>query len=69
MDSIRDNFTQKLPTNSVRVLEYPWTPLLANDEQFAFLVGGFATNPWLSEQLEKRLVDLGFRFSKPDTHT
>jgi len=36
---------------------------------FAFLVGGFATSPWLSEQLQRRLSDLGFQFCKPDMHT
>lgn len=34
-----------------------------------FLVGGFGTSPWLSQQLEKRLSGLGLRFCKPDTHT
>jgi len=36
---------------------------------FAFLVGGFATSPWLSEQLQRRLLDIGFQFSKPDMDT
>jgi len=35
----------------------------------AFLVGGFATSPWLSEQLQRRVSDLGFQFCKPDEHT
>jgi len=52
-DTIRDNFKQRLPANSI-----------------AFLVGGFATSPWLSEQLESRLLGLGFQFCKPsDMHT
>ena len=38
-------------------------------EQFAFLVGGFATNQWLSEQLEKRLSDFNLNICKPDTQT
>ncbi|KAF9650931.1 hypothetical protein BDM02DRAFT_3163995 [Thelephora ganbajun] len=52
VDSIRDNFSQRLATNS-----------------YAFLVGGFATSPWLSEQLEGRLLDIGLKFCKPDTAT
>jgi len=37
---------------------------------FAFLVGGFATNLWVSKQLERQLLDLGFQFCKPsDTHS
>ncbi|KAF9649037.1 hypothetical protein BDM02DRAFT_3095383 [Thelephora ganbajun] len=52
VDSIRDNFRQRLTTNS-----------------FAFLVGGFATNLWLTEQLQKRLLDIGLRFCKPDMDT
>jgi len=36
---------------------------------FAFLVGGFAGSPWLSEQLEKRLFDIGLRICRPDTYT
>ena len=38
-------------------------------EQFAFLIGGFASSPWFSEQLEKRLLDIGFQFSKPEMDT
>ncbi|KAF9783757.1 hypothetical protein BJ322DRAFT_877685 [Thelephora terrestris] len=36
---------------------------------FAFLVGGFATSPWLSEQLQQRLLSIGFQFSKPEMDT
>jgi len=36
---------------------------------FAFLVGGFATSPWFSEQLQRRVLDIGFQFCKPDTNT
>jgi hypothetical protein len=36
---------------------------------FAFLVGGFASSPWLSAQLNRRLSDLGLKFFKPDTNT
>ncbi|KAF9783759.1 hypothetical protein BJ322DRAFT_1109608 [Thelephora terrestris] len=36
---------------------------------FAFLVGGFATSPWLSEQLQRQLLDIGFQFSKPEMDT
>jgi len=36
---------------------------------FAFLVGGFASSPWLSKQLDDRLSDLGLKFYKPDTQT
>ncbi|KAF9783740.1 hypothetical protein BJ322DRAFT_1109589 [Thelephora terrestris] len=35
----------------------------------AFLVGGFASSPWLSDQLNRRLSDLGLNFFKPDTNT
>jgi len=52
VDSIRDNFSQRLATGSL-----------------AFLVGGFATSPWLSQQLERRLSGMGLRICKPDTHT
>jgi len=52
VDSIRNNFSQRLATGS-----------------FAFLVGGFATSPWLSEQLEKRLLGLGLKICRPDTQT
>jgi hypothetical protein len=37
--------------------------------QTAFLVGGFATSPWLSEQLEKRLLNIRLKICKPDTQT
>jgi len=36
---------------------------------FAFLVGGFASSPWLTNQLNRRLSDLGLTFFKPDTNT
>ncbi|KAF9783747.1 hypothetical protein BJ322DRAFT_877041 [Thelephora terrestris] len=36
---------------------------------FAFLVGGFASSPWLSGQLNRRLSNLGLKFFKPDTNT
>ncbi|KAF9782375.1 hypothetical protein BJ322DRAFT_1111242 [Thelephora terrestris] len=36
---------------------------------FAFLVGGFASSPWLTDQLNRRLSDLGLTFFKPDTNT
>jgi len=36
---------------------------------FAFLVGGFASSPWLTDQLNLRLSDLGLKFFKPDTNT
>ncbi|KAF9782380.1 hypothetical protein BJ322DRAFT_1010304 [Thelephora terrestris] len=35
----------------------------------AFLVGGFASSPWLTDQLNRRLSDLGLTFFKPDTNT
>ena len=38
-------------------------------KQLAFLVGGFATSPWLSKQLEKRLSGVGLKICKPDTYT
>ena len=63
VDSIRDNFKRRLPTDLIRL------PLSTNYEQTVFLVGGFATSPWLSEQLQKRLSDLRFQFCKPDEHT
>jgi len=52
VDTIRDNFRQRITANS-----------------FAFLVGGFATNLWLCEQLERRLLSMGLNFSKPDMQT
>jgi len=36
---------------------------------FAFLVGGFASSPWLTKQLNQRLSDIGLTFFKPDTNT
>jgi len=36
---------------------------------FAFLVGGFASSPWLTDQLNLRLSDLGLKFFKPHTNT
>jgi len=36
---------------------------------FAFLVGGFASSPWLTKQLNERLSDLGLNFFRPDTQT
>ena len=69
-DSIRDDFKQLLPVNRAPLLRLPWTQPTASDEQVAaFLVGGFATSPWLSEQLQRQLSDLGFQFCKPDEHT
>ncbi|KAF9783743.1 hypothetical protein BJ322DRAFT_876964 [Thelephora terrestris] len=35
----------------------------------AFLVGGFASSPWLTDQLNRQLSDLGLKFFKPDTNT
>lgn len=69
VDSVRENFTEILSMNSVRELEIPWPARLKLRIQFAFLVGGFASSPWLSEQLGERLSDLGLRFFKPDTQT
>ena len=69
-DSIRDDFKPPLPTNPAPLLRFPWIQPPANDKKVAaFLVGGFATNPWVSEQLQRRLSDLGFQFCKPDEHT
>jgi len=36
---------------------------------FAFLVGGFASSRWLTDQLNQRLSNLGLKFFKPDTNT
>ena len=69
VDSIRENFCGFLPANSVCILLYPRTLPLTDREQIAFLVGGFATSPWLSEQLQRRLLDLGFQVRRPDEHT
>jgi len=45
-----------------------FTEILAMDS-YAFLVGGFASSPWLADQLNRRLSDLGLKFFKPDTNT
>ena len=69
VDSISGDFCGFLPANSVCILLYPRTLLLTDREQIAFLVGGFATSPWLSEQLQSRLLGLGFQVRRPDEHT
>jgi len=53
VDSIKDNFNRQRLPSN----------------SFAFLAGGFATSPWLSDQLQKRLLDFGFQVCKPDMHT
>jgi len=45
-----------------------FTEILALNS-FAFLVGGFASSPWLTSELNRRLSDLGLTFFKPDTNT
>ena len=67
--AIGDNFSEQLPIGSVRMLRTDQKLLLTVRKQFAFLVGSFATSPWLSKQLEKRLLDLGLKVCKPGTHT
>ena len=68
-DSIRDDFKELLPINPAPLIRLPWTQPPASDKQVAaFLVGGFGTSPWVSEQLRGRLSDLGFQFCKPDEH-
>ena len=70
-DAIKENFSGFLPPNSVRILltHTPSNAPLIDHEQFAFLVGGFATNPWLFEELQTRLLKLGFQVRRPDEHT
>ena len=70
VDSIMDDFKDLLPVNPTPLLRLPWTkPPVNNEQATAFLVGGFATSPWVSEQLQKRVSDLRFQFCKPDEHT
>ena len=69
MDFIRVNLSEHLATNSVRMDVSILTSFLMTWEQLVLLVGGFATSPWLSEQLEKRLSGLGLKICKPDTQT
>ena len=69
-ESIRDDFKEPLPTNPATQLRLPWTkPPVNNEQATAFLVGGFATSPWVAEQLQKRISDLRFQFCKPNEHT
>ena len=67
--AIGDNFCEQLPTGSVRILGTDLTLSLTIQKQLAFLIGSFAANPWVSIQLEKRLLDLGLKVCKPDLHT
>ena len=69
MEFIKENFTEILSLNTVREFGIPESAYLKLHAQYAFLVGGFASSPWLSGQLNERLSDLGLRFFKPDTQT
>ena len=69
VDSIRINFIRRLAVNSVCAFRPSFEFLLIVLVQIVFLVGGFASSPWLSDQLERRLSDFGFKFCKPETHT
>jgi len=65
-DSIAGSPGERLALGSVRKACISETPLLTTRGQFAFLVGGFGSSPWLSEQLQKRLSHLGLQFCRPD---
>ena len=69
VESIEGDLSHRFATNSVRILGIDRTLHLTTRTQLAFLVGGFATSPWLSEQLEKRLLGIGLKICKPDTPT
>ena len=69
VDSIRENFTEIISMNLVRELGISLLSHLNMRAQTAFLVGGFASSPWLFGQLHERLSDLGLKFFKPDTQT
>ena len=69
VDSIREYFTEILSLNSVSRSGIFVFVYLRIHAQHAFLVGGFASSPWLSGQLNRRLSDLGLKFFKPDTNT
>jgi len=69
VDSIRENLTEVPSMNLVRGLRISWTAHPKAPASFAFLVGGFASSPWLSGQLNERLSNLGLKFFKPDTQT
>jgi len=69
VDSIRENFTELLSMNVIRGLRFSWNAHPKAPASFAFLVGGFASSPWLSGQLNERLSDLGLKFFKPDAQT
>jgi len=69
MDAIEGDLSGHFATNSVRILGDDRTLHLTTPKQVAFFVGGFATSPWLFEQLEKRLLGIGLKICKPDTAT
>ena len=70
VDFIRENFAGILSMNTVSSGSgLLWRTRLKVPVQFAFLVGGFASSPWMTDQLNRRLSDLGLAFFKPDTNT
>jgi len=61
-------FFEPSVVSTVNAIRENFTEILTMNA-FAFLVGGFASSPWLSGQLNRQLSDLGLKFFKPDTNT